>query len=230
MTVRELWVAGRIGGRDRRGLRAGGEFLVDGLPLPPDDPLRADLRPLLLCGALCNNARLLPLDAASGRWSILGDPTEAALKVAAAKGGIDLEAEAARSPRIREIPFDSRRKRMSTIHSSVADWTVRVKGAPQEVLRRCSRIRWGGEDRAIGEAEAARVIAANDDLARAGLRVLAVAERRLPASPAGDEAGEIERGPHLPRPRGDDGPAPAGGHRGGVPVPPRRDPDRHDHR
>jgi len=193
MTVREVWVAGRTVDVTGVGYAPGGEFLVDGLPLPPDDPLRSDLRPLLLCGALCNNARLLPPDAPSGRWSILGDPTEAALKVAAAKGGVDLEAEAVRSPRIREIPFDSRRKRMATVHSSEANWTVRVKGAPQEVLRRCSRIRWGGVERAIGEAEAARVNGVTDDLARAGLRVLAVAERRLPAYLAGDEAGEIER-------------------------------------
>jgi Ca2+-transporting ATPase len=193
ITVRDVWVAGRTVDVTGAGYAPEGEFLVDGLPLPPDDPLRADLRPLLLCGALCNNARLLPPDAASGRWSILGDPTEAALKVVAAKGGVNLEAEAVGSPRIREIPFDSHRKRMATVHSSAANWTVRVKGAPQEVLRRCSRILWGGVERAIGEAETEQMNAVNDDLARAGLRVLAVAQRVLPASLAGDEDGEIER-------------------------------------
>lgn len=193
MTVRELWVAGRTVSVTGVGYAPGGAFLVDGRPLPQDDPLRADLRLLLLCGGLCNNARLISPGAASERWSILGDPTEAALKVAVAKFGIDLEAEAAGSPRIREIPFDSRRKRMATVHASAANRTVRVKGAPQEVLRRCSRIRWGGKDRDLGEAETVQVNAANDDLARAGLRVLAVAERRLPVSAEGDEAGEIER-------------------------------------
>ena len=193
MTVRGLWVAGRSVEVTGVGYAPGGDFLVDGRPLSPEDPLRADLRPLLLGGALCNNARLLPMDAASGRWSVLGDPTEAAMKVVAVKGGVDLEAETARSPRIREIPFDSRRKRMVTVHSSGWDRMVRVKGAPQEVLHRCSRIRWGGKERVIGDGETAQVNAANDDLARAGLRVLAVAERRLPPSPAGDDAGEIER-------------------------------------
>jgi Ca2+-transporting ATPase len=193
MTVRELWVAGRKVTVTGAGYAPSGGFLVEGHALPPEDPLRVDLRPLLLCGALCNNARLLPPEVGSGLWAILGDPTEAALKVAAVKGGIDLDSEALRSPRIREIPFDSRRKRMATIHSSGATWMVRVKGAPQEVFKRCSRIRWSGGERPFSEVDIALVNASNDELARAGLRVLAVAERRLPISPAGEEAGEIEQ-------------------------------------
>jgi magnesium-transporting ATPase (P-type) len=84
-----------------------------------DQPVTGDLRRLLLAVALCTNARLLPPDAETPRWTVLGDPTEAALRVAAVKGGLDLEQETTYAPRVREFPFESRCKRMSTVHLEV---------------------------------------------------------------------------------------------------------------
>jgi magnesium-transporting ATPase (P-type) len=78
-----------------------------------------DLRRLLTAAGLCNDARLLPPNGAAPHWTVLGDPTEAALLVAARKGGVDLASETQRTPRLRDLPFDSRRKRMSTIHQGV---------------------------------------------------------------------------------------------------------------
>ena len=75
-----------------------------------------DLRDLLQAASLCNNARLLPPSEETPRWSILGDPTEAALLVAAKKAQIDRDREEQILPRLRELPFESQRKRMSTLH------------------------------------------------------------------------------------------------------------------
>ena len=193
MTVRELWVAGRRLSVTGVGYAPEGGILADGRPVSDSDAVTADLRPLLIAAGLCNNARLLPPDPAVPRWSALGDPTEAALRVTALKGGVDLQAEEKSSPRLREIPFDSRRKRMTTVHASGTVRTAHVKGAPGEVLAVCSRVLREGQEHPLSEEEKARIAQANDDFARGGLRVLAVARRLLPGSLEGNEAGTVER-------------------------------------
>ena len=79
------------------------------------------------------------LGGASG-WTSLGDQTEAAMKVAAMKAGITEEALKRILPRVHEIPFDARRKRMTTIHREVNREIAFVKGAPREVLQLCTKI------------------------------------------------------------------------------------------
>jgi magnesium-transporting ATPase (P-type) len=123
---------------------------------------------------------LIPPNDENPGWTILGDPTEAALRVAAQKGGIDLEAEALLMPRIRELPFDSRRKRMSTIHTDKDSQVVYDKGAPKEVLSLCTHVCQDGQVLPLDDSLRSRIMAANDDYARNGLRVLAVASRKLP--------------------------------------------------
>ena len=101
MTVSSIWVPGTAVFSDRRRLCAAGPDR-SGRPRPvgssPDDgnPRAQDVQQLLLAAGLCNNARLLPPNGDDPHWTVLGDPTEAALRVAALKGGLDLEAEAAR--------------------------------------------------------------------------------------------------------------------------------------
>jgi magnesium-transporting ATPase (P-type) len=141
--------------------------------------------------ALCNNARLLPLDEAAG-YEVLGDPTEAALRIVAAKGGVDPEAASVRLPRWREVPFDSRRKRMATIHREGDRWAVFVKGAPVEVLQRCTRTRDGERELPLTEEERRRIALENDGMAHAGLRVLAHAGSRSETAPGGT-AEEVEQ-------------------------------------
>ncbi len=135
-----------------------------------------DLRKLLTAAGLCNNSRLLPPDGERSRWTVIGDPTEGALRVLAQKAGLDLEAEERKTPRLRELPFDSRRKRMSTIHRAV---TVYVKGAPGEVLGLCTRVLADGTEQQMDESRRSRIMDANDAYARQGLRVLAVAGRSI---------------------------------------------------
>ncbi|HWQ57869.1 MAG TPA: cation-transporting P-type ATPase, partial [Clostridia bacterium] len=134
----------------------------------------------LLCAAgLCNNARLVPPDEEAPRWTILGDPTEAAMLVAAKKAGIDLRAREAECPRVRELPFESGRKRMSTVHDPDSGRIAYVKGSPKEVLDLCSAYRNNGGTKPMDDAFRDKVMAANDEYARGGLRVLAVAVREL---------------------------------------------------
>lgn len=141
---------------------------------------------LLLTGAaLCSNARLVHLTTPS-RWQEIGDPTEAALLVAAAKAGIDLENLQKQLPRLREVPFDSRRRMMTV----VLDWKSSTlwrdelpnlaftKGAPLEVLRHCTTILRNGSLVDLTPTDWDQVVAANDGLAQQGYRVLGVAARR----------------------------------------------------
>ncbi|HAM33827.1 MAG TPA: ATPase [Deltaproteobacteria bacterium] len=189
MTVREIRLGGRRIEATGTGYGVEGKLLLDGNPVDArGDP---DLAELLTVAALCNNSRLLPLDG-SAEYEVLGDPTEAALRVAAAKGKIDGEALSDRLPRWREIPFDSRRKRMATIHREGDRWAVFVKGAPGEVLQRCTRMRAGGKDLPVTEEERRRISGENDEMAHAGLRVLALAGCRSETAPGGT-AEEVER-------------------------------------
>ena len=194
MTVREIWRATGKLEVTGVGYDAEGAVLRDGAGLTAAQD--ADLADLLMAGALCNNARILPAGPppeGKSKASALGDPTEAALLVLGAKGGADAQAAAARWPREREVPFDSRRSRMSTLHSDAGAWRLFVKGAPVEVLARCTRVRSGGEDLPLPAAERARVAQANDAMARSGLRVLALAVRTFPARPTDGDAELLEQ-------------------------------------
>ena len=177
MTVSDLWVGGRRIAVTGVGYAPEGQLLEGGRPVAATGEIAEVLR----AAALCNNARLLPPNGESPRWNILGDPTEAALLVAARKGGLDLEAERGALPRLREFPFESRRKRMSTLHQRGRERVVFVKGAPKEVLALCTQVRWGGETLPLDAARQTEIMNANDEYARAGLRVLAVATRLLPS-------------------------------------------------
>ncbi|NLS76766.1 MAG: cation-transporting P-type ATPase [Chloroflexi bacterium] len=178
MTVRQIWLGGQSLAVAGVGYAPEGE-IRDESGRAAAVPAQGDLRELLLAGGLCNNSRLLPPDGDSDRWTVLGDPTEAALKVVAAKAGLDLDGVAAQSACLREIPFESRRKRMTSIRQAEGGPIAYVKGAPREVLALCTRARLAGADAPLDEALRARITQANDDYARNGLRVLAMAARRL---------------------------------------------------
>jgi P-type Ca2+ transporter type 2C len=175
MTVREIWVADRaieVGGA---GYRPDGTFSIGGRPLDEKD--NESLLKLLRIAAFCNNSRLLPPDEDNEQWSILGDPTEAALLVSATKFKFDYEKELLIQPRTYEIPFDSRRKRMSTAHIVVAGVDALVKGAPMEVLGLCTKI-WEPEgERDITDEDRSLISTRNDEFARQALRVLGFAYR-----------------------------------------------------
>lgn len=179
MTVRALWVAGRRLTVTGAGYEAEGQILAEDQPIP--SPADGDLRQMLVAAGLCNDARLLAPTDGSNHWTELGDPTEAALRVAALKGGVNLDVELSRIPRLRELPFDSHRKMMSTVHQGPEGTSLAyVKGAPKEILALSTHIQINGQATPLGEDSRAQIVAVNDEYARNGLRVLAIAQRPLP--------------------------------------------------
>ncbi|MDD1670984.1 MAG: cation-transporting P-type ATPase, partial [Methanomicrobiales archaeon] len=196
MTASNLWVAGRAFTITGVGYAPEGGIMEGGKALPR--PVDGDLRELLVAAGLCNNSRLLPPNTESDSWRVLGDPTEGALRVACLKGGIDPGREVQLSPRLRELPFDSRRKRMSTIHrqwnSQAPDGppVTYVKGAPKEVLALCTRIRLQAQDHPLNENLLGEVLSAIDTYAANGLRVLGVAMRPIPEGEDWHDVGAVE--------------------------------------
>jgi Ca2+-transporting ATPase len=171
MTARQLVVAGHRYSVEGEGYSSNGRILhAAGSPA-------TDLEPFLLPMALAN-------DAAVRDGEIVGDPTEAALVVLAAKGGLDVDGTRRAYPRLGEVPFDSEYKLMATFHEMQDDdgsTVVRcfVKGAPDVLLERSTHLR-GADGSTTPAADALdRVLAENDRLAGEGLRVLAVAARDL---------------------------------------------------
>jgi P-type Ca2+ transporter type 2C len=179
MTVRSVWLAGQRLRVSGVGYEPRGDFAPQ-----PVGRLQADLLALLHAAWLCNNSRLNPPTPERPRWTSLGDQTEVALRVLALKGSLDEAQLNARYPRLHELPFDARRKRMCTLHRNGAGEVAFVKGAPKEVLQLCTRILIDGEARELDDATRAAILAANDADARHALRVLALARRELPAASA----------------------------------------------
>ena len=158
-------------------------------------------------------------------WQIIGDPTEGAMVVAAAKSGYrrgDLEKTL---PRIQEIPFDSERKRMTTIHShdggelqasasgfSYPPVFAFVKGAPDVILDLCGHAMASGQPVGLTGELARRSLEQNRDMASNALRVLAVAYARS-RRPGSREPGNRREGSHLHRAPRDDRTRRAGGGR-----------------
>ncbi|MGH8670038.1 MAG: cation-translocating P-type ATPase, partial [Burkholderiales bacterium] len=198
MTVVQGWTAGKRFKVTGEGYNPSGSFLIEEQPFETgSDPDAA----LLLHGALlCNDAMLdrKTDEAGAQSWHIIGDPTEGAMTVAAMKAGLDRAALDKVLPRVQEIPFDSDRKRMTTIHS--ADGATGypptfafVKGAPDVVLDLCTHIRENGQAVALSDERRREALDQNRDLASHALRVLGVAYRPLDAVPDSPAPETVEK-------------------------------------
>jgi len=167
-----------------------GEAVIDGVGAGAGD--RAQDR-LLEAVVRCNNATARRRD---GEWQLGGDPTESALLLAAAVGGYDVEAaeDERERRRVRLLAFDARLKRMSTIDRDGDGLRLHAKGAPIELLGRCSRIAACDGERELTAADRERIAARFEELASRGLRVLGAATRDLDEHTAGGERDAIESG------------------------------------
>jgi magnesium-transporting ATPase (P-type) len=167
---------------------------------------------LLLAGsALCSNARLNH-PAGSSQWQEIGDPTEAALLVAALKKKLNFEELQRQLKRTQEVPFDSRRRMMSVVLQRSSDnsglgfelegqsdnlkpltapYLIFTKGSPLDVLQHCKQILKDGRIEELSAAERAEVTAVNDGFASRGYRVLGVATRQKEEQP--QDAQELEQ-------------------------------------
>jgi Ca2+-transporting ATPase len=169
MTVRRLHVGGRTvdvtgGGYASQGTIGGAS----------DDPA---LQLLLKAGLLASDA-VIGQDGA--RLFVKGDPTEGALVVVAAKGGLAASETRKAAPRLEEFPFSSERKRMTTIHALPDGQIVAfMKGAPEVVLERCASIYGGAGAVPLDASERARLQGVNESMASDALRVLGIAYKPL---------------------------------------------------
>ena len=167
---------------------------------------------LLAGGALCNDA-LLQLDSQSGRMRALGDPTEGALLVAAAQVGLTKEALVEAMPRVAEIPFDSERKRMTTVHRAPDPnslppiealhevwpaWSLLphvsiTKGAVDGLLDLSTQVSVNDRVEPMSDQWRRRIQTTNDQLAADGMRVLGLAIRSIDALPSDSSLDALER-------------------------------------
>lgn len=146
-----------------------------------------DTAALATAMALCNDANLNDAGQAEG------EPTEAALVNFAAKEGLPKGQLAAAEPRVDEAPFDSSRKMMSTIHTVDGAYVQYTKGAPDEILKRCTSYLENGKVLPMTEAKRAEILAANKNMADQALRVLAAAKRDWAEKPASNEPAFLEQ-------------------------------------
>jgi Ca2+-transporting ATPase len=188
MTARQVVRGGRSWSVTGEGYSVDGEFQDESGQAVAGDDLRSALVP----AALCSDA--VARHAADGATEIVGDPTEVALVVVAAKTGIDVEELRRERPRLGEVPFDSATKFMATFHRG-DDGTVvvYVKGAPDVLIDMATvNLDADGTGHPIDDAARRELQEANHRLASEGMRVLALAQRTLPAADVLDAEGEVE--------------------------------------
>ena len=176
MTARVLYTRGQCFTVEGEGYTTNGRIIAG------DNVEAADLNPVLVPLALCNDAHLRA-------GQVIGDPMEGALLVLAAKGGLVQDTLQEHTPRIAEIPFDAAHKYMASFHLQGERIHVYVKGAPEVLIEQCTTYLDSHGDAALDIDAKALFRAQNTSLAAGGLRILAVASRTISASefdPAGD--------------------------------------------
>jgi len=148
---------------------------------------------LLAISVLCADARVSTND--DGTFEFTGDPTETALLDFGMLYGMHKDDVEKRFPRIAEIPFDSERKRMTTVNRmSETNTRVNVKGGLDEVLAVCDKIIINGNIRPIEADDKRQILHANEIMAGSALRVLAMAYKDLPEAPRNTHTGDLETG------------------------------------
>jgi P-type Ca2+ transporter type 2C len=204
MTVVQVWADQTLLGVQGEGYTPRGAFTENDLPV--EAACYPGVSLLLRALLLCNDAEIEQADTGDSRrvWRVIGDPTEGALVVAAAKAGFWREEVERDFPRIAEIPFDSERKRMTTVHEqrtfrradeqvdlhdSLAhgEYLAFVKGAPDVILNLCTRFYRDEHTVAITEADRQQILELNAALSGNALRVLAAAVKVSEDAPTEEE-------------------------------------------
>jgi P-type Ca2+ transporter type 2C len=193
MTLTRIWVDGRFLSITGKGRTLSGEFLENDKPVELE--MYPAVRTALWVGALNNDAELTISGSSEEEqtYRMTGDPTEGALVVAAAKAGTLARPLNHAYPRVQEVPFDSERKRMITVHKVRASepedfspfykheksgYVVAMKGAADLVLELCTRYQHMNDTPApLTEEQRMHILAANDEMTQDALRVLGVAYR-----------------------------------------------------
>ena len=177
MTVREIFAAGQLYEVTGTGYDAKGAILLDGAAV--DLCNHPALAECLRAGVLCNDAQLFQ-DQDTGRTKVQGDPTEAALLIAAGKGGFIHTHLLRESPRIDMIPFESEHMFRATLHHSANTRVIYKVGAVEKLLDRC--VDATGRSTELVPLDIKEVHRNVDGMASRGLRVLAMARRHVATS------------------------------------------------
>ena len=186
MLVERVWTCDLDAEVTGSGYEPAGEIVIDGRSavVAPGSPLAS----LLTTAVLCNDAVLVPPAGAGDTWELVGDPTEGALLALAAKGGFAAERLNSEMPRTAEIPFDSDRKRMLTVHrigdgesgdgetgDNGSTVFLAAKGAIEVMLEVVESVATAEGDRALTPDLEAEILDRAAEFATAGYRVLAIA-------------------------------------------------------
>ncbi|MBN1487576.1 MAG: calcium-translocating P-type ATPase, SERCA-type [Anaerolineae bacterium] len=204
MTVTRVWVADGEYAVTGKGYNPEGTFTLDGQDVEVTQ--HKILENVLWGSTLCNDALLEKENGGDG-YRMIGDPTEGSMVVAAAKAGMWRNKLEESFPRVAEIPFDSERKRMTTIHDLHIDgghnpapisgdhqgYIAIVKGAPDLVLDRCTHIATAEGVVEMSAVHQQTISEANAEMASQALRVLAVAYRPLSEVPPEPKPEDVEQ-------------------------------------
>jgi cation-transporting ATPase F len=191
MTVQAIYAGSQLYRVTGSGYSPQGQILFQAADSPIEIHQLPALEACLVAGCLCNDTRLQPKD--KGQWEVVGDPTEAALLVAAQKGGLDREDLQRCRPRLDTLPFESQFQYMATLHRvGPEEHCIYVKGSAEALLPRCcSQMGSQGE---IQPLEAEPIRQQVEALARQGLRVLAFAQKTVPSSQTQVDHSDLEEG------------------------------------
>ena len=178
MMVKRLWAAGRIFDVIGDGYSPDGHIIFDGRKIDRCENLAVSK--LLEVSAFCNNAKLNAPSDRIGRWTVLGDPTDGAFLVFAGKGDFNVSKALAENQRVNLIPFDSKRRMMTSIHRNLkGELNAFTKGAGLEVLKRCTRVFYDYECVLLTDETRKDIVKQMNDFASEGFRVLAMATNTL---------------------------------------------------
>ena len=210
MTLTRIWVDGRYLSITGKGRTLSGEFQEDGKPVELE--AYPAVRTALWVGALNNDSELTISGTSEEEqtYSMTGDPTEGALVVAAAKAGALPRPLNHAYPRVQEVPFDSERKRMITVHKirestpddfspfyqhETGEYVVAIKGGPDVVLDLCTHYqRMDNTPVHLTDEQRMRILNSNDKMTQDALRVLGVAYRVSHTLPDMEDLEKLEEG------------------------------------
>ena len=181
MIVEKVYVNGALLNVTGEGYKPKGDFFRGDTPVSKD----MHLHRLLVTGTLCNDAGLVEKE---GKWDIIGDPTEGALVVAAAKGSLWKNALEEKHERKGEVPFSSERKMMTTLNTSEDGLYAHSKGAPEVILASCTKILLEGHEEELTLERKQEALSVVNDLANQTLRVMGFAYRKVPEDILPEEA------------------------------------------
>ena len=182
MTVKKLWVQDKVVEVSGVGYNPTGDFVYNGMTLKKQES--GVVEKLLEISALCNSAKVEPPSDRSKSWSIVGDPTDGALLVTALKYGLNVQVMLDQKPVSHIIPFDSKRKRMTTIHKNGQRIHAYTKGGPRSILSICNKIIVEDRVETLSGEYLRSTEAKIREFANEGLRVIAIAYTELPENGA----------------------------------------------